>query len=143
MSSHQAPERIDSQVPPRRRFSNLRQDIKAACLEFLGTVFFLLIGLGGVQVANTQSSGLGSTAYIASCMGLSLLTSAWLFYRITGGLFNPGVTLALFLIGGIGLVRFVLYIIAQLVGGIAAAALLDALTPGPLLVKFVNESLFC
>lgn len=135
MPPHKSSERLD-------KFSNLRQDIKAACLEFLGTVFFLLIGLGGIQVANTQGSGLGSTAYIAACMGLSLLTSAWLFYRITGGLFNPGVSLALFLINGIGPVRFVMYIIAQLVGGIAAAALLDALTPGPLLVKLVNEISF-
>lgn len=117
------------------RFAELRQDFKAACLEFLGTVFFLLIGLGGIQVANVEGSGLGRTAYVAACMGLSLLTSAWLFYRITGGLFNPNVSLALFLIGGIGPIRFILYFIAQMVGAITAAALLLALTPGPLLVK--------
>ena len=119
----------------RRRFAELRQDFKAAGLEFLGTVFFLLNGLGGIQVANIQASGLGTTAYISACMGLSLLVSAWLFYRITGGLFNPGISLALFLIGVIGPVRFLLYIVAQFVGAIAAAALLRALTPEPFLVK--------
>jgi aquaporin related protein len=125
----------DGHIPRRPSFSDLRFDLKAACLEFLGTVFFLLIGFGGIQVANTQGSGLESTAYIAASMGLSLLTSAWMFYRVTGGLFNPSVSLAIFLIGGIGPVQLVMYIIAQLAGGITAAALIDALTPGPLLVN--------
>ncbi|KAG2348138.1 aquaporin-like protein [Suillus weaverae] len=68
-------------------------------------------------------------------MGFSLLVSAWLFYRITGGLFNPNITLALFLVGVINPIRFVLFCIAQLVGSIAASALLLALTPGPLAVN--------
>jgi aquaporin rerated protein, other eukaryote len=45
-------------------------------------------------------------------MGFSLLVSAWLFYRVTGGVFNPNITLSLLLIGAIGPVRFVLYTIA-------------------------------
>jgi aquaporin related protein len=53
-------------------------------------------------------------------------------FRITGGLFNPSVSLALFLVGGIGPLRFVLYVIAQLAGGISATAILLALLPGPL-----------
>ncbi|KIK39610.1 hypothetical protein CY34DRAFT_808064 [Suillus luteus UH-Slu-Lm8-n1] len=68
-------------------------------------------------------------------MGFSLLVSAWLFYRITGGLFNPNITLALFLVGLVKPVRFVLFCVAQLVGAIAASALLSALTPGPLYVN--------
>jgi aquaporin rerated protein, other eukaryote len=73
--------------------------------------------------------------YIATVMGLSLLVSAWLFFRVTGGLFNPNVSFALLLCGIITPVRFVLYCIAQIVGGIAAAALVLALTPGPLASK--------
>jgi len=120
---------------PRRRFANVRQDFRAASLEFLGTMFFLLIGLGGIQVANSQGSGLGATAYTSACMGLSLLASAWVFYRITGGLFNPSISLALFVVGVIGPIRFILYIIAQFAGAIAASALLRALTPEPFLVN--------
>ena len=72
-------------------------------------------------------------------MGLSLLVSAWLFFRVTGGLFNPNISLALMLVGVIRPVRFVLYCVAQLLGAIAASGLLLALTPGPLSVKSVRE----
>lgn len=68
-------------------------------------------------------------------MGFSLIVSAWLFYRVTGSLFNPNVSLALLIVGVITPVRFVLYCIAQLLGAIAASALVIALTPGPLSVK--------
>jgi len=68
-------------------------------------------------------------------MGLSLLVSAWLFYRITGGLFNPNITLALYLVGVVNPLRFVLFFVAQLSGAIVASAILLALTPGPLSVN--------
>ncbi|KAG1866115.1 aquaporin-like protein [Suillus subluteus] len=120
-------------------FSTFKLDCKAAALEFVGTTFFLLLGLGGIQAANgeAESSGttIGHVMYIATSMGFSLLVSAWLFYRVTGGLFNPNITLALFLVGVMNPVRFVLFCIAQLVGSIAASALLLALTPGPLAVN--------
>ena len=38
--------------------------------------------------------------FIAVSFGISLLVTAWVFYRVTGGLFNPAITLALYLIGG-------------------------------------------
>jgi len=65
-------------------------------------------------------------------MGFSLLVSAWLFFRVTGGLFNPNVSLALLLVGVIRPVRFVLYCIAQMAGAVAASGLLLALLPGPI-----------
>ncbi|KZP22634.1 aquaporin-like protein [Athelia psychrophila] len=65
-------------------------------------------------------------------MGLSLIVSAWLFFRITGALFNPNISLALLLVGAIRPVRFVLYCIAQMLGAIAASALVLALLPGNL-----------
>ena len=123
-------------------FDNLRDDCFAAALEFIGTVFFLLFGLGGIQVANTESSvadrpssTLEQVLYISTCMGLSLLVSAWMFFRVTGGLFNPNISLALLLVGSLGPVRFVLYCIAQLVGAIAASAILRALSSARLSVK--------
>jgi aquaporin rerated protein, other eukaryote len=129
-------------------FSTIQDDAQAALLEFIGTTFFLLLGLGGIQAATGEaitSSG-GSTIeqvlYISTCMGLSLLVSAWLFFRVTGGLFNPNISLALLLVGVIKPVRFVLYCIAQMLGAIAASGLILALTPGPLSVKLVVKSSF-
>jgi len=123
-------------------FNNLRDDCLAAALEFIGTVFFLLFGLGGIQaataestVANKPSSTLEQVLYISTCMGLSLLISAWMFFRVTGGLFNPNISLALLLIGSLGPVRFVLYCIAQLVGAVAASAIVRGLTSADLSVN--------
>ncbi|KAF9532681.1 aquaporin-like protein [Crepidotus variabilis] len=107
-------------------------DIKAASLEFFGTATFIMLGLGGIQAGSISDGSLvEKRMYWAASMGLSLLVSAWLFYRITGGLFNPNVSLALWLVGVIKPVRFVLYCIAQLAGAIAGSALVRALTPEP------------
>ncbi|EPT03116.1 hypothetical protein FOMPIDRAFT_1116805 [Fomitopsis schrenkii] len=120
--------------------ANWLDDVKAALLEFVGTTTFLLLAFGGVQAASSEmdsTSGAGTNnvihvMYIALAMGFSLLISVWIFYRASGGVFNPNVSLALFLTGVVGPLRFVLYCIAQLIGGIVAAALVLALTPGRL-----------
>ncbi|GBE90132.1 hypothetical protein SCP_1801560 [Sparassis crispa] len=127
-------------------FATIRDDLLAALLEYIGTTVFLLLAFGGIQAAQGETfssqnpSNIDHVMYIALSMGFSLLVSAWLFFRVTGGLFNPNVSLALLLTGIIGPVRFVLYCIAQLIGGITAAALVLALTPGPLASKFVMIS---
>ncbi|KAK1923724.1 aquaporin-like protein, partial [Papiliotrema laurentii] len=70
--------------------------------------------------------------YISSAFGFSLFAVASIFYRFTGSIMNPSVGLALVLIGAIRPVRFIMTATAQMVGAIVAAAILDALTPGPL-----------
>ena len=119
--------------------TTLVEDVKAALFEFLGVTTFLLLGFGGVQAAHeeTQGSTLEQSLYIATAFGLSLLVSAWFFFRTTGGLFNPDVSLALLLCGCLGPTRFVLYCIAQLTGAIAAAGIILGLTPGPVTYKYV------
>jgi hypothetical protein len=113
-------------------------DLKAATFEFVGTTVFLLLAFGGTQGSHeVEGSALERTFYIATAFGLSLLVSAWFFFRATGGLFNPDVSLALLLVGAIGPVRFILYCLAQLVGAITAAAVVLALTPGALTYKYV------
>jgi glycerol uptake facilitator-like aquaporin len=56
-------------------------------------------------------------------------TALRLFYRITGGLFNPAVTLALWLVGAVSTFRTITLVAAQIVGGIAGSALIAGLTP--------------
>ena len=93
--------------------------------EFVGTTMFIFLGLGCVKTSqNSQTFTQSQTAttlsnqtilFISIGMGLSLLVTAWTFFRITGGLFNPAVTLALYLIGGIKVVRAGLLVLAQIV----------------------------
>ncbi|KAJ7116578.1 aquaporin-like protein [Mycena epipterygia] len=114
---------------------NVREDFIAASLELVGTTFFLLLGLGGIQAvaAEKQSSvsdvtNVEQALYISTCMGFSLVVSAWSFFRITGSLFNPCITLALVLLGVLPPLRGVLYFIAQFMGSILASAILLGLT---------------
>lgn len=72
--------------------------------EFVGTFLFLFFAFSGTQVANTQIKPLADSVvsqvanpaqllYISLCFGFSLAVNAWVFFRISGGLFNPAVTL--------------------------------------------------
>ncbi|KZS98735.1 aquaporin-like protein [Sistotremastrum niveocremeum HHB9708] len=126
----------------RRYLSSIRTDLLAACLEFVGTILFLVLGMGGIQAAafstHMEAASVEQLLYISVSMGFALLASAWLFFRITGGVFNPQVSLALLLSGCISPIRFALFLIAQLGGSIVASYLLRVLTPGPL---FVNVGL--
>jgi len=114
-------------------FSTLKDDVLASVFEFVGTTFWLTLGLGGIQTAYALSgdsrNSIGHVFFVSASMGLSLIAAAWIFFRGTGGLFNPNVSLALVLVGAIGPVRFVMYCIAQILGAIAAAGLVRGLLP--------------
>lgn len=136
---------------PKSLFSNIDKDLFAAFLEFVGTTFFLLFAFGGTQATAAQTSASPESSHnrviqvysISASFGLSLLVSAWVFFRVTGGLFNPNVAMSLFLAGALTPMRFVLYVGAELVGGIVAAAIIQALTSGPLFIKWVIRSAMC
>ena len=61
--------------------------------ELVGTILFLYFGFGGTQIANNLPNPGGTEAvlYISLSFGFSLAVTAWAFYRISGGLFNPAV----------------------------------------------------
>jgi len=119
----------------------IKQDLIAAGGEFVGTTMFLFLALGGAKTAqNSATSSQLETAatvslsqqtilFISLSFGFSLLVTAWIFYRITGGLFNPAVTLALWLIGGVPTLRACMLVVSQIAGGIAGAGLVAAMTP--------------
>lgn len=114
--------------------------------EFVGTVLFLYFALSGAQVANSIKSSAGLTVeetganpqqlqYIALSFGFSLAVNAWVFFRISGGLFNPAVTVGMCLIGALPWFRGSLLFVVQVLGGIVAAALVSCMFPGDLNVE--------
>nr|GAT52509.1 aquaporin 1 [Mycena chlorophos] len=119
---------------------SVRNDLLAASLELVGTTLFLLLGLGGIQAVTAENEQSGRTGgvenllYISTCMGLSLVVCAWVFFRITGSLFNPCITVALVLLGIVPPFRGLLYFAAQFCGSVLASLLLVWLT-GPLSVN--------
>jgi aquaporin related protein len=66
--------------------------------EFVGTFLFLFFAFAATQVANMiaiqTSSGFPSASsllYISLAFSFSLCVNVWIFFRISGGLFNPAV----------------------------------------------------
>ncbi|KAL8653012.1 MAG: hypothetical protein Q9210_002358 [Variospora velana] len=103
--------------------------------EFVGTVMFLYFAFGATQIANNvlppSEPSLDRLLFISLAFGFSLATTAWVFYRVSGGLFNPAVTLGLVLAGGLPWVRGLLLFVPQMLGGMVAAALVSCMFPGP------------
>lgn len=90
--------------------SKWRNELVAMTAEFCGTFLFLFFAFGGTQVANTaaiadnaatagqQSNSITQTPntsvllYISLIFGFSLMVNVWVFFRVSGGLFNPAVS---------------------------------------------------
>ncbi|RAH53039.1 aquaporin [Aspergillus piperis CBS 112811] len=128
----------NSQLPMLHLADTTRNNFIAAVGEFVGTFLFLFFSFAGTQVSNTPKPAPGSPPntpnllYSSLCFGFSLMVNVWAFYRVTGGLFNPAVTLALCLVGGLSPIRGVIVFGVQLIAGIAAAGVVSALFPGDL-----------
>jgi aquaporin related protein len=59
--------------------------------------------------------------YISLCFGFSLAVNAWIFFRVSGGLFNPAVSLGMVLIGALTPKRGALLAFSQILGGITVS----------------------
>ncbi|QBH95144.1 aquaporin Z [Limnobaculum zhutongyuii] len=98
--------------------------------EFFGT-FWLVFGGCGSAVLAAAFPGLGiGFAGVALAFGLTVLTMAYAVGHISGGHFNPAVTLGLFAGGRFPAKDVVPYIITQVIGGIAAGAVLYLIASG-------------
>jgi len=111
----------------------------AAVGEFLGTFLFLFlayVAVSAMQSTETEDPGLNSSKllFISFAFGFSLCINVWIFYRISGGIFNPSVTWACVLLGLMPIGKGVLLSVAQILGGIVAAAGAKAIVPVPLAV---------
>jgi aquaporin Z len=98
--------------------------------EFLGS--FGLLFIGGLAILTAVRTGEGSLGsgglvVIALGFGLALLASLYAFGEVSGGHYNPAVSLGALLDGRIDLVTFGLYLAAQVAGAVVAGlALLSA-----------------
>lgn len=92
--------------------------------EFFGTFWLVFGGCGSaIFAAAFPDLGIGF-AGVALAFGLTVLTMAYAVGHISGGHFNPAVTLGLWAGGKHSAKEIVPYIISQLVGAIAAAGCL-------------------
>lgn len=94
--------------------------------EFLGTALFVFIGAGSV-VANAVTNGGVTSLGIALAHGVGMAVLISSLMHISGGHFNPAVSLGVFVAGKIDGKTLGRYVAAQLVGGIVGAALVRLL----------------
>ncbi|MBB4291370.1 aquaporin Z [Rhizobium leguminosarum] len=103
---------------------------KSLVAEFLGTFWLVFGGCGSAVLAAAYPElGIGFTG-VALAFGLTVLTMAYAVGGISGGHFNPAVSLGLTVAGRFPAARLVPYIVVQVVGAIAAAALLYLIASG-------------
>jgi hypothetical protein len=115
----------------------VRKHFVAAAGEFVGTFLFLFTAFLGhamsVQTAPNESPTGGNSnqtvIYISISYGFSLLVAAWILYRVSGGLFNPAVTLGMVLTGSLPPIRGLVLVPAQILGAICAAAVVSCIIP--------------
>uniref|UniRef100_A0A8C6X5E3 Aquaporin-5 n=1 Tax=Naja naja TaxID=35670 RepID=A0A8C6X5E3_NAJNA len=100
--------------------------LRAVFTEFLATMIFVFFGLGS---ALKWPSALPSVLQISLAFGLAIATMVQTFGHISGGHFNPAVTIAFFVGNQISFLRMLFYIVAQLLGAIAGAGILYGVTP--------------
>jgi aquaporin related protein len=109
---------------------------------------FLFFAFAGTQVANVggNNSDLSTTnaqtgfspevlLYIALSFGFSLMVNVWVFFRISGGLFNPAVTLAMAMTRAISVFRAVILVTMQIAGSIFASEIVKVLFPADFKVR--------
>src|SRR6266849_7498833 len=98
--------------------------------EFFGTLWLVLGGCGAaVLAAGFPNLGIGFLG-VAFAFGLTVLTMAYAVGHISGGHFNPAVTIGLWSAGRCPSRHVIPYIIAQVLGAIIAAAVLWLIASG-------------
>ncbi|MBY5346401.1 aquaporin Z [Rhizobium leguminosarum] len=103
---------------------------KSLVAESLGTFWLVFGGCGSAVLAAAYPElGIGFVG-VAFAFGLTVLTMAYAVGGISGGHFNPAVSLGLTVAGRFPAARLVPYIVVQVVGAVAAAALLYLIASG-------------
>ncbi len=98
--------------------------------EFLGTFWLVFGGCGSaILAAAFPDVGIGLLG-VSLAFGLTVLTMAYAVGHISGGHFNPAVTLGLWAGGRFGAGQIIPYWVAQVIGAIAAAAVLYVIASG-------------
>src|SRR4051794_7847832 len=110
--------------------SSWRSAMAPLVAEFLGTFWLVLGGCGSaVLAAGFPALGIGF-AGVSLAFGLTVLSGAYALGPISGGHFNPAVTVGLWAGGRFPARDIPAYVVAQVAGAIAAASMLFLIASG-------------
>lgn len=98
--------------------------------EFIGTFWLVLGGCGSAVLAATfPEIGIGLLG-VSLAFGLTVLTGSYALGQISGGHFNPAVSVGLWAGGRFPAAHLAPYILTQVVGGIVGAGVLYLIASG-------------
>ena len=97
--------------------------------EFIGTFALIFIGAGAGAVVG-DGVGLPGLIAIAFAHGLTVMAFAFAYGSVSGGHFNPSVTVGVLAAGAMSAGEAIGYIVSQLIGGVAGALLLRTVLGG-------------
>ncbi len=92
--------------------------------ELLGTFLFFVIGMSSVQAVGALGGAAPLLVVVPLGFGFGLLAAIFAFGHISGGHFNPAVTIAMVLDGRTTPTDAVGYIVSQVIGAIGASGLI-------------------
>jgi aquaporin Z len=104
--------------------------LRKVLAEFIGTFWLVFGGCGSAVIAASfPDVGIGLLG-VSFAFGLTVLTMAYTVGGISGGHFNPAVTLGLTTAGRFPAASVIPYVLAQVIGAVAAAAVLYLIASG-------------
>lgn len=95
--------------------------MKKYLAELIGTFTLVLFGCGSAAIAGAQLGTLG----IAFAFGLSIVAMAYAIGDVSGCHINPAVSLGVYLVGKMDSKDLIGYVVAQVIGALAASAVLS------------------
>lgn len=111
-------------------------NMRALAAEFTGTFTYVAAVAGSMLLAAPTAGGAALATALAA--GLAIVAMTYALGHVSGGHFNPAVTLGLVAAGRFDMADAVGYIVAQVLGGILAALLLSVVLGGALGGKFAG-----
>lgn len=107
----------------------MKESFQKYAAEAIGTFIFIFCATAAA-LANWQTGGILGTVGVALASGFALTAMIYALWHVSGAHLNPAVTVALFATGHIRAASALGYIVAQLIGGAAAALLLKVIYSG-------------
>lgn len=105
--------------------------LKSWVAEFIGTFTLCLAGQGAICAQQLIGPGGGGLLTVALAHGLALVVMVSALGAVSGGHFNPAVTFGFVVTGRQSPMSGLIYWVSQLLGALAATALVITLFPDP------------
>ncbi len=102
------------------------KDLKKYLAEFLGTFVLVFVACGVAGQICTQENGTAGLIGTALAFGLVIVAMAYSIGNVSGCHINPAVSIAMLVSKKMSLKDFCGYVVAQFLGAIAGAAVLNA-----------------